>query len=206
MTLVLLFVLRRDFAAGASDAMSSWRIASTFEISLSFASANERLVACWAVRRRRSVSTSALRLSASSGWPEAVALNAGDPEREPPRVLASRMFVERLPAGRSRKAGRFPYPFNFHVAHRHNQLSLLNRHSAHRSAPRSNWRSRPTTPSVVAHTSGRRTLRVKPMGAIPVTVPLGNKRQLSGTACRCMRQERLSPAAPPNVGLMTLVN
>jgi len=99
LTLVLLFVLRRDFAARASDSMSSWRRASTLAIRMSFASANERLVACWAVRQRRSVSTSALRLSASSGWPEAAAFNAGDPEREPPRVLASRMFVRPPPGG-----------------------------------------------------------------------------------------------------------
>jgi len=99
LTLVLLFVLRREFAARASDSMSSWRIASKFAIRLSFASANERLVACWAVRRRRSVSTSALRLSASSGWPEAAAFDAGDPKREPPRVLASRMFVRTPPGG-----------------------------------------------------------------------------------------------------------
>jgi len=97
--MVLLFVLRRDFVAWASDSMSSWRIASTFAISSSFAFASERLVACWAVRRRRSVSTFALRLSASSGWPEAAAFNAGDPEREPPRMLASRMFVRTPPGG-----------------------------------------------------------------------------------------------------------
>jgi len=82
----------------ASDSMSSWRIASTLAIRSSFAFSNERLVACWAVRRRRSVSASALKLSASSGWPEAAAFNAGDPEREPPRVLAFRMFV-RTPTG-----------------------------------------------------------------------------------------------------------
>jgi len=40
------------------------------------------------------------------------------------------------------------------------------------------------------------------MDAIPVTVPLGNKRQLSGTACRCTRQARVSPAAPPTVWLL----
>jgi len=97
--LVLLFVLRRDFAARESEWMSSWRIASTFASSLSFASAYERLVACWAVRRKRSVSTSALGISASSGWPEAAAFSAGDPEREPPRVLASRMFVRTPPGG-----------------------------------------------------------------------------------------------------------
>jgi len=109
--LVLLFVLRHDFAARAPDAMSSWSIAFTFAISLSFASANERLVACWAVRRRRSVSTSALRLSASSGWPEASALNAGDPEREPPRVLASRMFVRTPPGGTYSEGRAFPLLF-----------------------------------------------------------------------------------------------
>jgi len=47
---------------------------------------------------------------------------------------------------------------------------------------------------------------VKPMGALPVTVPLGNRRQLSGTACRCTRQARVTPDAPPNVVFMTLVN
>jgi len=99
LTVVLLFVLRRDFASRELDSMSSWRIASTFASRLSFASANERIVACWAVRRRRSVSTSALRLSASSGWSEAAAFNAGDPEREPPRVLASRIFVRTPPGG-----------------------------------------------------------------------------------------------------------
>jgi len=99
LTLALLFVLRRDFATRASDSMSSWRIASTLAISSSLASANERLVACWAVRRRRSASTSALRLSALSGWPEAAAFNAGDPEREPPRVLAPRVFVRTPPGG-----------------------------------------------------------------------------------------------------------
>jgi len=99
LTLVLLFVSRRDSDARASDWMSSWRIASTFASRLSFASANERLEACWAVRRRRSVSTSALRLSASSGWTGAAAFNAGDPEREPPSVLASRIFVRTPPGG-----------------------------------------------------------------------------------------------------------
>jgi len=98
-TLVLLFVLRRNFVARASDSMSSWRKASTFAISSSFAFAKEQLVACWDVRRKGSVSTSALRLSASSGWPEAAACNAGDPEREPPMVLASRMFVRAPPGG-----------------------------------------------------------------------------------------------------------
>jgi len=172
--------------------MSSWRIASTFASRLSFDSANERLVACWTVRRRRSVSTSALRLSASSGWPEAAAFNAGDREREPPRGR-SRLACsyERLQAGRSRKAGRCRYPSRCHVAHQNHQGSFLNRHSANRNAPRSNWRSPPTTPSVVAHKSGRRALRVKPMGALPVTVPLGNTRQLSGTACRCARQAKI---------------
>jgi len=100
LTLVLNFVLRSDFVARASDSMSFWRVAFTFAISSSFSSANERFVACRAVRRRRSVSTSALRLSASSGWPEAAAFNAGDPEREPNRLLASRMFV-RTPPGRT---------------------------------------------------------------------------------------------------------
>jgi len=98
LTLVGLIVLRRDVSARASDSMSSWPIASTFAIRVSFASANERLAASWAIRRRQSVSTSALRLSASSGWPEAAACNAGDPERQPPRVLASRLF-ERTPPG-----------------------------------------------------------------------------------------------------------
>jgi len=92
LTLVLLFVFRRYPSSRASESMSSWRIASTFEIRVSFTSANERLVACWGVRRRHSVSTFAIRLSASSGWPEAAALKKGDPKREPPRVLALRAF------------------------------------------------------------------------------------------------------------------
>ena len=50
--LVFLFVLRRDFAARASDSMSSWRAASTFASRLSFDSANELLVPCWAFRLR----------------------------------------------------------------------------------------------------------------------------------------------------------
>jgi len=99
LTLGLLFVLRRDFVDRESDSMASWRIASTFEIRLSFSSANEQLVACRAVRRRRSVSNAALSLCASRGWPEAAAFNAGDPERDPPKVLASRMFVRTPPGG-----------------------------------------------------------------------------------------------------------
>jgi len=67
LTLLLLSVLGRDFAARESDSMSFWLTASAFAIRSSFASANELLVACWAFNRSLSVSTSALRLSASSG-------------------------------------------------------------------------------------------------------------------------------------------
>jgi len=44
LTLVLLFVLRRDFATRVSHSMSSWRIASKIAIRLSFSCAYERLV------------------------------------------------------------------------------------------------------------------------------------------------------------------
>jgi len=99
LTLDFLFVLRREVSTRDSHSMSSGHIASPFASSQSFSSAHELLAACWAVRRRRSISTSALRLPTSSGWPEASAFNASDSERKPPRALASCMFVRTPPGG-----------------------------------------------------------------------------------------------------------
>jgi len=86
-------------------------MSSTFAIRMSFASANERLVAFWAVRRIQSVSTSAVSVSAFSCWPEAAASNTGDLEREPPKVLPSRMFKRTPPGGMQSEGREFSLPF-----------------------------------------------------------------------------------------------
>ena len=166
------------------------------------------LATCRAVRRTRRVSTSALRLSASSGWPEAAEFNAVDHERAPPRVMASRTF-ERTPPGESYSGGRALIALTLPITKL--PMGTTRDHGSTGTLPTEAPRAPMGDHNLRRPASWRTQVGVSPSASNERVQFLSQSHLETRDSSRepfanAQRQARVSPAAPPNVGLTPSIN
>jgi len=166
------------------------------------------LATCRAVRRTRRVSTSSLRLSASSGWPEAADLNAVEHDRAPPRVLTLRT-LERTPPAESYSGGRALIVLTLPITKL--PIGTTRDHGSTGTLPTEAPRAPMGDHNLRRPASWRTQVGVSPSASNERVQFLSQSHLETRDSPRepfadAQRQARVSPAAPPIVGLTPSIN